>query len=540
MSITVIKDLKTVMPIGNEMLLQLQTDNRYSTAGSKATLTFTFTGIDTTVGHGFALAWGVEVISFVLAAAPDDSGEQITVATGGQSVDAWMAIFAADLMQNYYLRRDFDCAVDTVLDKITLTAKENGVDYNLTISSASLTNVALAAVACVDPVVRENYELLCLADILEGATWEFLNEDRIPPDATGLVEFDLHDLFGPELAAEHTWPEIAETYYAKRANHIKQYQLFYAELYENSVNKLTAYANSVYAILGSFDYKMMAALNGVAYSFMDFIVTYKSFLTWQPTSKTINTTQPEKLFYLVFNDITTLELHIKVYYDDNTDSGDCLLETVTPVARYEVYEFMVGYSQINFSDLDPGYNPGDKTVIKYDIWLEDDADNVQSQTRTFTLETKTFRNERIYLFRNSFGAMDTLRATGRKTQLNEYDRLLLERNHVGFSLQEQYQVLERSVFTINSGWLTFSQRNWLRELLLSREAYEIIGGYKFPIIISDDKREFRDDDAYLYSLEINYKYAFKDPAFSGDYLSTPLLAENLNILLNENGEPLYA
>src|SRR5665254_16221 len=70
-------------------------------------------------------------------------------------------------------------------------------------------------------------------------------------------------------------------------------------------------------------------------------------------------------------------------------------------------------------------------------------------------------------------------------------------------LQEQYLVLERSVFTINSGWLTFAQRNWLRELLLSREVYEVIGDYKFPIIIQDEKEDLRDDDNYLYSLEIN-------------------------------------
>lgn len=534
MSITVTKTPSVISPIGNELLLQLQTDNRYSTLGSAASVTFSFTGIDTIVGRTFVLAYGELTLQFYLAVSPDDSGTQIRCATGGMPVDYWMVWFAEDLMRNYYLRRDFDCVVDTGDDTITLTAKESGTDYNVITSFNNIANVAIAEVAGVDPVARENYELMCLVDILNGSTWESLNEDRITPDADGLAEFDLHDLFCPELVAEHTWPEVPETFHAKRSNHIKRYALYYAELYENSVKGLISYPDTVYAILGGFDYKMLAGLNGAEYSLLDFITTYKSFLTWQPTSKTINRTQPEKLYFLVYNAITSIEVHIKVYYTDGTDSGDQELETISPVVQFEVYELMVGYHQIDFSKWSA------KDILKYEIWLEDNAGNVQSQTREFILETKTFRHERIFMFRNSFGSFDTFRATGRKTQLNEYEHMIVEKNDVGFSLQEQYQVLERSVFTINSGWITFAQRNWLRELLLSREVYEIIGDYKFPIIIQDEKSDLRDDDNYLHSLEINYRFAFKDPAFTGDYTSMPLLAENLEILLNENGEPLFA
>ena len=56
---------------------------------------------------------------------------------------------------------------------------------------------------------------------------------------------------------------------------------------------------------------MMAALNDIEYTFLDYITTYKAFLTWQQASKTINTTQPEKLYFLVYNDISSMELHIK-------------------------------------------------------------------------------------------------------------------------------------------------------------------------------------------------------------------------------------
>lgn len=533
MALTVITEPNDVMMVGNEIPLKLETDNRYSTAGTKAQLIFTFTGIDTTAGNTFVIAYGDVDLQIWLAASPDESGTQIRAASGGMPIDTWMAAFAEDLFRNYFIRRDWDMAVDNDANTITLTAKESGTDYTVTISFENLSNVALTDVDGVDPVARENFEIMCLTELYDGSEWIKLAEDRLQPDSSEQVTFCLQDLIVPELTAEYTWPEEPETYHALRSNHIKTYRLSHAEVYEDIVRRLSS-ASSYRAMLGAFDYKMIAALNGADYSVTDFITTYKSFLTWQPTTKKINQTQPEKLYFLVYNDIISMELHIKVYFTDGTDSGDQELETIAGVNQYEVYELMIGYSQIDFTKISA------KIVDYYEIWLEDGTGTVQSEVRTYQVDTKTYRNERIFLFRNSFGGFDTFRATGRKTQVNEYERLILDKNDEGFSLQEQYQILERSVFTCSTGWITLAQRNWLRELLLSKEAYEIINGYKFPILITDEKREFRDDENYLYSLEINYRYAFKDPAFAGDYTQQPLLAENLNILLSEDGEPLYA
>lgn len=525
-----------VSPIGNEILLKLQSNNRYTAAGTYASLVMTFSGQDTTAGHLFTISWANEQITFTLAASPDTSGNQLPVGSGLISTDTWISQLALWLARNYYIRRDFEITTDLGADTLTLTARERGTEYDITVETETLANVTIVAVGAVDPVARENYELVCLTDLFNGTDYDLLNEDRITPDTDGYATFDIHDLFHTELEAEHTWPEVPETYYALRENHIKKYLLHYAELYAGSVGIIDPYASltAAYAILGAFDYKMVAALNEQEYTLLDYITTYKSFLTWQPTTKTISQDQPEKLYFLVFNDISAIEIHIKAYFTDGTDSGDQQLATIGSVSQYQVYEIMIGYNQIDWDKI------SEKDIEKYEIWLEDNAGNVQSQVRTYILETKSYRNERIFLFRNSFGAFDTLRATGRKTQQNEYERMILEKNDENFSLQQQYQVLERSVFTLNTGWLTLSERNWLRELLLSEEVYEIMGDYKFPVIITDEKREFRDDDNYLYSLEINYKFAFKDPVFSGDYTSMPLLAENMEILLSEDGQPLYA
>ena len=80
----------------------------------------------------------------------------------------------------------------------------------------------------------------------------------------------------------------------------------------------------------------------------------------------------------------------------------------------------------------------------------------------------------------------------------------------------------------------------LRELMLSEEVFEILGDYKFPILIQNEEVDNIDDLETIYEVDILYKYAFKNTKYSELSNTMPLLAENLNILLNEDGQSLFA
>lgn len=531
MSITVIQAPLAVMPIGNEIPLKLQTDNRYSSAGSGASVTLTFSDIETIAGRTFTLSYGDVSLQFYLAIAPDESGNQIRCASVGMPVEYWITWFAEDLMRNYYLQRDFTSAVDAGAGTIILTAKETGTAYNATLSFNNITGLDLTKTDGTDPVARENFELLCITEVEDGTTWRKLSEDRLTPDPAEQATFYLQDLMVPELTAEFTWPEVAGEYKALRPNHIKRYRLSNAELYDDSPRRLSLPA--IYrAILGGFDYKMIAGLNGSTWGFLDYIISYKSFLTWQPRTKTINRTQPEKLYFINYNNVGSLELHIDVTFTDGTSSGSQELVTINPTSQYQVYELMVGYSQIDFTKISA------KTVKSYQIWLEDNAGNAQSERVTYVLDTKNYRHERIFLFKNSFEAFETFRATGRKTHQNEIERMMLEKNDKDINLAQVYLAFEQQTFTINSGWISRETKDWLRELFFSRKVYEILNGYKFPIVITNEKNELFDDDTYLFDVKLEYKYNFKDKYFSGEPAIRALLAETGDILQSEDGQSL--
>jgi hypothetical protein len=156
------------------------------------------------------------------------------------------------------------------------------------------------------------------------------------------------------------------------------------------------------------------------------------------------------------------------------------------------------------------------------------------------MEFRPQQFSRTFIFRNSFGAYDVFRATGRKKHINKYERMILERNLSEFTLAQQYQILESESFMVSSGYISKTTKNWLRELMLSEEVFEILGDYKFPILIQNEEVDNIDDLETIYDIDILYKYAFKNPKYSELSNTMPLLAENLNILLNEDGNALFA
>ena len=530
MSLTLEKNLDSICPVDNPMELIISTDNHLSDPGTKAQLNINFNDIDLIEDHYIILAWGDRAITFWSSLNPDNTGRQIHSATIGQSVSDWVAILADDFRDNYYLSQDFDISSDS--SSIRFDAKNIGADFTLTIEDLTLTGTSHNSfVTGQDSVTRDFYGIIVRL-LSDGG--DVIGEDFVTPDSAGAARFDLHDLFCNYLLPEFTWPQPSDVLHRYREFSVRTFSVRYAESFNREVQRLFDLPDDHYAALGGFDYKQLAALNGVSYSLLDFITSFKAFLTWQPSSKAISLTQKEKLFYLVFDDIKVIKSFVKLYFTDGTSSANQSVETVA-VDQFKVFEFFTGYQALGISD-----RAGVKTVLKYDFWLEDDSGNRKSQVRTFEIDFRKYPYERIFIFRNSFGAFDVFRATGRKKVLNQYERLVLEKNISEISVTQQYQILENVTFQVNIGYVSKNTKNWLRELLLSEEVYEVIGNYKFPINIQNNNVDFFDDQKTIHDLDLEYKYSFKNSKYSDQVNTTPLLAENLNALLTEDGNALYA
>jgi len=535
MTLTVTKNLETICPVDNPKVVSIATDNQYSTAGVTAKLYLKFSVTDENPGSNLVFSWNGKVLTMTLAPVPDDSGNQMHPATVGQTLSDWLVILCADLKANYYLSKDFEISVSGY-DTLRFIARKAGELYNLEFieNEGTIEGITLdpAAIDGIDPVLRNFYNLILQVKSLTSE--DLLGQDMVSPDLAGLCTFDIHDLLCDYLTPEFDWPHENGFTHVPRIKFIKQFRVQYAESYDREFKKLFTLSGDHYAILGGFDYKILAALNGIAYSLSEFITTFKAFLTWQPILKRISTIQRDKLFYLVFNDISNLVSFVKIYYTDGTSSANTQIASFH-AAQWEVHEFFTDYISLDIA----AKLPQGKSCLKYDFWLQDEANNIISQVRTYEIEFRQQQFSHTFIFRNSFGAYDVFRATGRKKHNNKYGRMVLERNFSEYTLEQQYQILESESFQVNSGYISKTTKNWLRELMLSEEVFEILGDYKFPILIQNEEVDNIDDLETIYEVDILYKYAFKNPKYSELSNTMPLLAENLNALLNEDGNFLY-
>jgi hypothetical protein len=536
MTLTVTKNLETICPIDNPKVVIIGTDNQFSTPGVTSQLFLKFSETDENPGCNLVFRWNNKTLTMTLASIPDDSGQQMHPATGGQSLADWLAVLCADLNANYYLSKDFEITVSGY-NTLRFIAWNPGEVYSLEFitNEGTIAGITLdpATVLGVDPVLRDYYNVFLTVKPDDSEV--SLGQDMVAPDLSGNCNFDIHDLLCDYLTPEFDWPHENGTTHVARTKFIKKFRVQYAESFDREFRKLNTLTGDHYAILGGFDYKILAALNDVTYTLSDFVIAFKAFLTWQPLLKRITTTQRDKLFYLVFNDISDIFSFVKIYYTDGTSSNNTQIATFK-ANQWQVHEFFTDYVSLGIA----AKLPQGKTCLKYDFWLEDIAHNIISQVRTYEIEFREQPFSRTFIFRNSFGAYDVFCATGRKKHINKYERMVLERNLSEFTLAEQYQILESESFQVSSGYVSKTVKNWLRELMLSEEVFEILGDYKFPILIQNDEVDNLDDLETIYELDIYYKYAFKNPKYSELSNTMPLLAENLNILLNEDGQSLFA
>jgi hypothetical protein len=143
----------------------------------------------------------------------------------------------------------------------------------------------------------------------------------------------------------------------------------------------------------------------------------------------------------------------------------------------KIASFPVGYQELGIGDVNPA-----KTVVSYEVTIAD-------QTRVFVVDYKPYRQHRFLVFRNSLGGFDTLACTGEADESTEVERK--QSNRV-YDAENPYRVQKVEFFNehselvkVNTGWLSPAEKNWLNDLLISTEVYEIRGNKQQPVLIKN-------------------------------------------------------
>lgn len=235
------------------------------------------------------------------------------------------------------------------------------------------------------------------------------------------------------------------------------------------------------------------------------------FLTNHPRTKYISRTQPEFLSFFCRANIDSLQ--VKLYFNNGTTqtitlgaaalflSGD-ILNNIVRVPS--------GFQNLKLNTYEVG-----KQVVKYDVELIAGGSSV-SEVFTYVIDDRFFSEEIYFLFYNSLGGIDTLRATGYSTYSIEAS---LEENEVAATLDTTIAVgiigangkAVKDKWLVDMGWNEAAEQLFLNELLLSDNVYKLkqlaenekgISVFE-KIIVRSKKLELVDTEKYIYKAEID-------------------------------------
>jgi hypothetical protein len=505
---------------GNPVLFEACSDNFLVSQGSYASFEFIVYDIDTNAGRTFKLKFAGKTLIFQTASQNLLDGLSFQVADPGQSFNSFASNLYQTLCENYEIQRYFYVTLGPVgvsQRKITLVARHRGSDSSVTISDIGVWGILSGNnIAGTNTVYRDYFSILCL---LRDDQDNVIGEDRKPVDLSGSVRFDLSDYLLSKFSSwgqpRFEFPELEGNGLYRSWDYILKFRASFAECIGGTVKGLMP-SRWYFALPGGLNRELLTALNAKGEDYFSVEENKKKFLSWHPVVKNSRSGIIEKLFFLFQDNSmnTKFRLMILVTF---TDGFHKLIEgcPLTDIIPNTVLECKVGFDHLNLVNLWYG-----KTVSSWQVFLLNQDDEYLSETRVLYNDLRVFENEKAFFFRNSFSAYDTFRFLGKSDMTMDYDRissLLVREERYSFynATSKLFSAKESESCKANSGWISREVKNYLRELLLSTEAYETIGKELFPIVIKTAKvASFLKDGEYLYNLEIEYERAYQNSFFS--------------------------
>jgi hypothetical protein len=349
--------------------------------------------------------------------------------------------------------------------------------------------------------IEDNYKILALP-IISGSPAELLSLN-----AAANAEFELSEYFLNERVTEYS---DAATWI--HTNACKNSTIAFQEYYGNppsGSNQITWTGLIMGGRIPRWKhYELIASYA----TFYEYLVAIKPFLTWYPrTGKKVLPGQPERLYW--YNHLTenpvTIALVCGIFFDDNTfDLYDPSVELTTNPQR--VVSFATGPDQLGIDTWATANHPG-KTVQQYYVQVTKTGVGV-SDVFLYNIDRDNYRSVRYLIFRNSLVGYDCLACTGEADEFTDIERFTSERvadiNDANRLHKREYRNEASEKVKINTGWLQKNDQNWLNELFLSPEIYEVSGSQRIRILLTSKQLDRSRRIFEQSSVEIEYERLF--------------------------------
>jgi hypothetical protein len=505
---------------------------------NKSVVEITFSEKDTDVNHSLSVSFLGITRTFTLKTTPDDA-YSLPSADSDELLTGWVSRFKEALQKNGEILRNYQLSLSE--DGLTIILSAYGADasFNMSVVSNDITGLTLQTTTGGGGSTSYDGVAIMVLD-KDGA---LLGEDIKPLNNTNKIDFEISEYLNSQFS-DLTPPRfylttLNEVFIFSYVDLVKKYRVL-AGYHVPGLVYVSLYDVYHWAIAGGLSREALVVWNQNGGGFWNDENNKKRFLSWQPTTKKTSRCSHESLyFFSQYSDVTRYKVMIKAFAA-NGDSQQFELANLACSVQYIVLELMVGYTQI---DIESHIN--DQPVVRWKVWLEDQNERKISEERTFEIDEKFYEFPREFVFRNSFWVFDYFRFTGKieKNLTHDRESIQVDRNELETyynSSERQTKIVEQQTYKGSSGWISRQMLDYLRELMISPEIYEIINENPWRVnIITKKTSKYYKDGEYLYNVEIEYQRAYTDTLYSGqDGLSRPTLlpltADNAVITADSN------
>ncbi len=497
--ITATKLPEALVPAENPVWVSLSTNSLYTSTGSYAMIVLQLSQA-AIAGNKITFNWNDYSVTFTCADNPDQSGLQFPP-LGINTFSGWLLTFADFLRTNYLLSQDFDIEKNGVT--ILLTAKEKGTASNITASSITITGCTAHSFAGTDRVARTDLKIvlqLMHNDIS-------IHEELLDVDSDGNTQCDISEILLPYLENKFTFPGNGNTKMVRHSGMCKEFGVRFAEKYDETIYGFSLNHN-FHAIKAGISKIDQAIFNENNTSFYEQMLASKAFLTNAPKERSITLDANERLYFCLLSGDADVNVMVD-YYENDELIESINVDTLDNVSKYDVIELLI----------DPTLLSIEASHNKFDFYLVDGGDYLISEKRTYYIDTDTYYNKRNLLFRSSLSGFDIFMFKGIGQADNEFERTIIKKAlPSGFILKDfetsQGNVLQTKNLTINSGWISYAELNWLNDIFLNKEVYLLINEKAVPHNIVSKKQKQKKDNEFLYSIEIELKESYTNTHYS--------------------------
>lgn len=484
----------------SEMFFVVKSANFKQNNGSHAITDLLFPQLPTE-GDFFTLFCDDFSEKFTFVETPDESGNQIS--SNNPDWDNLRMNLLAHLQGNYFINKYFDLSWITAEHKLRFTSKE-AISITLELEDQSTTGTDLSANGSGGSAAqyRNNYRLDASLDILK-------HEESLIPSIDDLqASFDFTKLLG--LKGSFTFPENEITF-TSMPDMLKAYQFNVAENIDGEYSKIYGIGQR-HVLSGGISIKELAALDSDNSSWWTKQQASKRFLTHQPDGQVVDLNSTLKLYFLNLNQGNS---KLVVSYSTSEGSVNLPESVFDNLDAYTVYEIIISPALLLASLGDNVVN-----VQSFNVSVKDSSNTALTEKRTYYMDWRYQEFRREVLFMNSFKCFETLRFTGKASHSFELESSTSQHvtKYADLNQLRRSGVKLSDPFTINTGWLPSAiVLEYMQELLLSPEIYEIRNGRLYPLILLTSKVNTRTDGEYNYSLDLKFVSAASEEFYSNVY-----------------------